>query len=119
MAFPPAPSAFDIHHGDDQADAPPMGRLAIDDGGQITLLYADEDYEMPLRAIIEGVNELDVLRIKMPSESGIPAAITFQNISRDDPDLTDAILEFMKQKYDLLLEIAPGGLSSVTGNFDA
>ena len=69
------------------------------------MLQVDEIYDEPLREIIAKVNQLDKLRIKVPSmDGGEPEGIKFQDVARGDPELTEAILRFLDQKYNLRLE---------------
>ncbi len=93
--------AFDIHRGTRPDTS--VGRLSVGPAGQMTLAQADEDYDSSLRNIIALVNGLETLRIKVPVPDSEPGGITFQDVRRDDPDLTTALQQYLEQKYDLHL----------------
>jgi hypothetical protein len=96
------PKEFTVRLGG--PDTVPIGEFGIDAQGRITLLVADDAYRQPLDNIVEYVNGLEKLRIKAPVPGGEPGAITREEVARDDPRLTQGIIAFMEEKYNLYLQ---------------
>jgi hypothetical protein len=101
--------SFDVRRGD-RALGPPIGRLLIGPSGQIEeVVQAADPYRESLTEIVAWTNQLQVVSVKRAVPGDTRGGIIFQDVSRDDPDLVKAIIEVMKQKYDLLLvPSAPG-----------
>lgn len=102
MSETPGSARFAVYKGEASEFTVPIGTIAIGQRGRIDVLDADAGYAEALRGVIDGVNALDELRIKTaPPPEAEPGALYRRNVSRDDPDLLDAIGEFLEQKYDL------------------
>lgn len=102
MSEDSGPARFAVYQGEANEFTVPIGKVAIGQRGRIALLEADAGYAEALRGVIDGVNSLDELRIKTaPPPEAEPGALYRRNVSRDDPDLLDALGEFLEQKYDL------------------
>jgi hypothetical protein len=102
MSETSAPARFAVYQGEVSEFTVPIGRIAIGSRGHVEVLEADEGYAEALRGVIDGVNALDELRIKTaPPPEAEPGALYRRTVSRDDPDLLDALGEFLEQKYDL------------------
>jgi hypothetical protein len=96
---------FTAHLGD--PGNAPVGEFAIAADGKLELLAVDEPYRNALADIIDHVNGLETLRIKAPVLGDEPGGITREEVKRDDPQLTHAIVAFMEEKYNLYLEPLP------------
>jgi hypothetical protein len=88
--------------GDD--DLREIGKVSVGDGGRLTLVGASGPFRGPLRDIIDAVNGLEEIRIKVPPPRGAePGALYRRSVTRSEPDLLDALGAYLEQKYDLLL----------------
>jgi hypothetical protein len=99
------PEVFTAHLGD--PGKAPIGEFGVGADGRIELLAVDEPYRNALADIIDYVNGLETLRIKAPAPGGKDGGITREEVRRDDPLLTHALIAFLEEKYNLYLERIP------------
>ena len=92
-----APALFTAHLGD--PESAPIGELGVGPAGALTLTEVVNAYRGALEDIVNYVNGLETLRIKAPVPGGEPGAITREEVARDDPRLTGAIVAFMEEEY--------------------
>jgi hypothetical protein len=91
----------------DEASGAPkeIGRVQFGKRGQLSLLSAAADRRTDLEAKIRNINEQESLRIKVAPPPEAPKfSIYASDVSRDDPELLDVVIAYMRQSHGLELK---------------
>jgi hypothetical protein len=81
-----------------------IAKVSFGERGRLALLSANPAFQSVLENVLSAVNAQEELRIKVPPPpEAEPMSVHRASIKRDDPDLLDAMREYMEQKYDLHL----------------
>lgn len=96
---------FRVLRREDDDSLREIGQVTVGDAGRMTLVDASGAFRLPLQDIVDTVNALDELRIKVPPPPGAaPGSLFRRSFARSEPDVLDALREYLDQKYDLVLE---------------
>src|SRR6266446_2916758 len=88
----------------DDGDLTEIGKISFGERGNLTLLSAGPGFQSALENILAAVNAQEELRIKVPPPPEAEAMSLFRrSVKRDEPDLLQAMCDYMEQKYDLYL----------------
>jgi len=93
-----------VKRPDDEDDLVEIGKVAFGERGKLTLLSASAAFRSALESVIAAVNEQDELRIKVPPPpEAEPMSVFRRTVTRDEPDLLEAMCDYTEQKYNLHL----------------
>lgn len=94
---------FIIDQRDDYGDSTgQIGKIAVGAEGMIRLVEADPLFEPILDDIVTAVNNQPDFRIKVPPPpDAAQGGVWWQNVTRDDADLVDALCQYIEQKFAL------------------
>jgi hypothetical protein len=81
-----------------------IGKVSVGERGKLTLVDCDPAFAAAIKNVVEAVNGKDKLRVKSPPPpEADPTGIVWRSVERDDPELLEALGEYLRQKYDLYL----------------
>ena len=82
-----------------------IGRVQFGERGLLSLLSADAGHRTELEANLRNVNEKEELRIKVAPPPEAPKfSIYVANVNRDDPELLEVVIAYMRQCHGLVLK---------------
>ena len=96
---------FQIQRRNTDDESPtPIAKVSVGDRGNIKLVDSDPAFKDALKNILDAINAKDKLRVKSPPPpEGDSTGIVWRSVERDDPELLNALGEYLQQKYDLYL----------------
>lgn len=106
MSLEPADATLFPIQRRDAKDRPAeeIGQLALSEDGRLSVAQAAPAYQTPLERIVQSINALDKLRIKVPPP---PAAerggVYFEEVGRGEPLFEEALQSYLDEKYNLAL----------------
>src|SRR5262245_56153481 len=91
-----------------------IGKVSFGAHGELTLLSANTGFQSALENVLRAVNAETELRIKVPPPpEAAPLSLFRRTVKRDEPDLLEAMCDYMEQKYDLFLAQEPAAPEAV------
>jgi hypothetical protein len=104
--MPASPATVErvVQDCDDRDQWNEVGRVAVGDRGTLSLLEARPVYRDYLTEMVETINGLDRLKIKIPPPPGSePFSIFSKTVTRDHPELLGVIADYAEQNFGLRL----------------
>ena len=88
----------------DDENPTPIGKVSVGERGMLKLVDSDPAFKDALKNIVDAVNGKEKLRVKSPPPpEAHPTAIVWRSVERDDPELLQALSEYLEQKYELFV----------------
>ncbi len=89
---------------DETEEETPLGRVAVGDAGALILLEAVPGQEDFLANLLRDINAKEAFRLKVPPPpEAEPFEVYGQLTRRTDPDILDAVRNYLETYYDVVL----------------